>query len=374
MRPPLFARACAALTLLVTAAAAHAYGPAGHQIVGAVADERLANTPTAAKIATLLDGFTLEKASVIPDEIKGWDSKGPDDPKIFHYSSRPRIDAQLVDFWRANPPTHDRNSPIPSHHWFHYTDVPVATVHRYDDGKTGRTQWDVVHMIDYCIAVLHGDQPEDNERKITKPIAIILLTHYIGDVHQPLHVGAEYFSQAGQPADPDKGDAGVEDQGGNTIQLKHAPAAAARIGHPQSKLHGFWDNDAVMANLPDMPKTTEKEERKTKTDDARKELVTRFAKEEPKHWRFGPDVSLKNYGEACANFQMPIAREAHERLQFRNVRIEQKPGEDPLASGIAEEKHGPDGVEYYDWAAAVVREEMHVAGWRLADVLEKALQ
>jgi hypothetical protein len=27
-----------------------AYGPLGHQIVGAIADERLANTPTAAKV------------------------------------------------------------------------------------------------------------------------------------------------------------------------------------------------------------------------------------------------------------------------------------------------------------------------------------
>ncbi len=30
-----------------------AYGPLGHQIVGAIADERLANTPTAAKVDAL---------------------------------------------------------------------------------------------------------------------------------------------------------------------------------------------------------------------------------------------------------------------------------------------------------------------------------
>lgn len=102
--------------------------------------------------------------------------------------------------------------------------------------------------------------------------------------------------------------------------------------------------------------------------------VARFAKEEPQHWRFGADVQLKDYGEACASFQMPIARAAHERLQFRNVRIEQKPEEEPLAAGTAEEKPGVDHVSYYDWSAAVVRDEMHVAGWRLADLLEKALQ
>jgi hypothetical protein len=50
-----------------------AYGPLGHEIVGAIADERLANTPTAAKVDALLDGLKLEKAALLADEIKGWD-------------------------------------------------------------------------------------------------------------------------------------------------------------------------------------------------------------------------------------------------------------------------------------------------------------
>ncbi len=104
----------------VLAGPASAYGPIGHQIVGAVADERLANTPTGTEVQRLLAGLTLEKASVIPDEIKGWDNNGPDAPGIFHYTARPQIDAQLIDYWRANPPTRDRNSSTPSHHWFHY--------------------------------------------------------------------------------------------------------------------------------------------------------------------------------------------------------------------------------------------------------------
>ena len=72
--------------------AAHAYGPLGHEIVGAIADERLANTPTATKIRALLDGFTLEKAAVIADEIKGWDKNGVDGPRSFHYSAHRNIE------------------------------------------------------------------------------------------------------------------------------------------------------------------------------------------------------------------------------------------------------------------------------------------
>ena len=96
-----------------------AYAPLGHEIVGAIADERLANTPTATKIRALLNGMTLEKAAVIPDEIKGWDKKGAADPRSFHYTAYRKIDTQLRDFWRANQPTHDPNSAMPSHHWFH---------------------------------------------------------------------------------------------------------------------------------------------------------------------------------------------------------------------------------------------------------------
>src|SRR5215831_11066315 len=88
-----------------------AYGPLGHEIVGAIADERLANTPTAAKVYALLDGMRLEKAALIADEIKGWDKKGVDDPRSFHYTARRNIDKQLRDFWRANPPMHDPNGP-----------------------------------------------------------------------------------------------------------------------------------------------------------------------------------------------------------------------------------------------------------------------
>src|SRR2546423_4437120 len=89
-----------------------AYAPLGHQIVGAIADERLANTPTATKVYALLNGLTLEKAALIADEIKGWDKNGVDDPRSFHYSARRAIDRQLRDFWRANQPS-QRNLTMP---------------------------------------------------------------------------------------------------------------------------------------------------------------------------------------------------------------------------------------------------------------------
>ena len=42
-------------------------------------------------------------------------------------------------------------------------------------------------------------------------------------------------------------------------------------------------------------------------------------------------------------------------------------------AGDAREKNTPDRVGYADWSGKVVRDEMHKAGWRLADLLTQAL-
>ena len=363
----------AIIFFLFSASVASAYGPIGHQIVGAVADQRLAASESGRKVTRLLDGMTLEKVSVIADEIKGWDKKGADDPSIFHYSAHPRIDRQLRDFWGANQPTRDSNSPTPSHHWFHYTDVPIVDAATYGDGKVGRSKWDIVHMIPYCAAVLKGTEPEENARKITKPIAIILLAHYLGDIHQPLHVGADYFDAQGHAVNPDKAPGALEDEGGNTVILNLMAGSDPHSAKRAPKFHGFWDNDAVLANLPILPETMPKEERREKTDVARAALVRELVTTEPKAWRLRTEVQLKDYAEAWANEILPIAREAHDRLAFNSM-VPLQEEDRVVAAGSAEEKKPTTGLSYYDWSAKVVRDNLHKAGLRLADVLDQALR
>ena len=237
----------------------HGYAPLGHEIVGAIADERLANTPTAAKIRALIGNLSLEKAALLADTIKGWDKKGADSPKSFRVAS-PKIDRQLRDFWRANQSTYDIHSTAPSHHWFHYTDVPVMPAQNYGDGAAGRSKWDIVHMIPYCVEVLRGRRPEQNERKITKPVALILLAHYVADIHQPLHVGAQYFDAQGQVADPDKDRSALADEGGNTFTLELSDEPPRTRGVRKKKFHAFWDYDAVNALFPQMPVRVRKRE------------------------------------------------------------------------------------------------------------------
>ena len=357
---------------LLASPIAFAYGPVGHQIVGAIADEKLAKTPAAEKIAALLDGLTLEGVSTYPDEIRGWDKAGPDDPNTFHFSRHPKIDAALREYWHANPPTKDLNSPTPSHHWFHYTDVPVADAEKYGDGQAGRSKWDIVHMIPYCIGVLKGEVPEDNPRKITKTMAVILITHFVGDIHQPLHVGAEFFDKEGHPANPDKKPDLIEDQGGNTLTLNLTSGGTEATRH--AKFHYYWDSETVAANLPPMPDTLSKEEKRAKVDAAKKDLVNDLVAHEPKDWKLPSNIALKDYAEAWANEIMPIARDAHNRLEFREVAPKQMDDGSVAAVGFLDEKKSADGVSYYDWSARVVRQELAKAGWRLADVLEQALR
>ncbi|MEP7015251.1 MAG: S1/P1 nuclease [Verrucomicrobiota bacterium] len=351
----------------------HAYGTLGHEIVGAIADQRLANTETGRQLNALLGSLTLERASVMADLIKSWDKNGPDDPKSFHYSAWPQIDAQLRDFWKANPPTHDAKSATPSHHWFHYTDVPIMPAQKYGDGQAGRNKWDIVHMIPYCVDVLRGKVPEQNERKITKPIAIILLAHYLGDLHQPLHVGAAYFDAKGQMVDPAEDKSSLEDEGGNTFSIELNDEPPRTRGQHKKKFHGFWDNDTVNSLFPDVPEKLAKKERQTQIEPLEKKLIHEMATSEPKNWRLPPKIDIGNYAEAWADEIMPIAREAHARLEFRDVKPLQE--EDRVvASGEAVEKPVTGTIGYRTWATNVVRDELQKAGWRLADLLEKALK
>jgi hypothetical protein len=363
------------LTIFVAvrfAIAAQSYGPLGHEIVGAIADEKLANTPTATKIRALLDGLTLEKAAVIADEIKGWDKKGVDDPRSFHYSAHRNIDRQLRDFWRANPPTPGVSPGAPSHHWFHYTDVPVVPAQGYRDGYAGRSKWDVVHMIPFCVQVLQGRVPEQNERRITKSVALILLAHYAADIHQPLHVGTEYFDQQGRVVDPDKHRSALGDEGGNTFALELSDEPPRRRGIHKKKLHGFWDYDAVNPLFLQGPGTVRKSELQTLIEPHKRELVHEMATHEPNNWRMPPNVAVDSYAEMWADEILPIAREAYARLQFTDVHPQQE--EDRIvAAGEAVEKTNANQMNYRAWATGVVRQELHKAGWRLADLLERIL-
>jgi len=334
------------LTICLFAVNGYCYGPRGHQLVGAIADKRLAqNKPLATTIKQLLDGLTLEQAATLPDSIKSWDNchQRPSNRAV---TSKKRINAELRAFVNAN-----RCSSNPSHHEFHFTDVPVSGNEKYAPGEVGRSQFDIVHMISFCIRVLQGKEPETNNRAITKSVAVILLAHYLGDIHQPLHVGAEYFDAAGNPFEPTTANKGFADQGGNKLTLftlmKGKEVSAGQF-------HGYWDGQTVENAFGSA--TTSK-------------VAEQLAKKEPANWKLTGGV--ETWAEQLANEIMPVAREAHDRLAFKNIKA--TTGAKDITSGRVEEKKKSGGTFYAIWAGTTVKGEIHKAGWRLAALLEEVL-
>ncbi len=210
-------------TLLVGAAigaplSAGAWGNEGHQTVGAIADRLLAGKKAAAAVqALLLPGETLESVSIWADCAKGY--CGPLTP-------------EMKEFVNANP----------DHHDYHFTDLPFQ-FNLYQDDDVGTSERDVVRMVRQCIAVLRGDTSGSaNPHGLTPRHALLLLTHLVGDLHQPLHVGTAYINSHDEyvvPATKNEIDeAFIFATQGDNFLLKGSKA-----------LHGYWDTQAVKSAM-----------------------------------------------------------------------------------------------------------------------------
>lgn len=231
------------ISLVMTAVAAvpetgFAWGADGHQSVGAIADTLLSGTIAGAQVKALLGEQTLEKMSVWGDCVKGI---APE--KDFAYTSAGRYPecapfetangiAAMADYVRRNNtacnPAADEET---CHKQYHYADVALQHEH-YKTGYAGTSDHDIVHAIRAAALVLQGKQAPAPFSFKDKQEALALLTHYIGDIHQPLHVGSVFLDASGNLVNPD--DTGYDHSsntvGGNALQC------------PCGNLHSLWDD------------------------------------------------------------------------------------------------------------------------------------
>ena len=168
--------AALAVLLLTLPGSASAWGPTGHRVVGRIAEHHL--TPEAQRgVAALLGPDSLARVSTWPDDIRS-------DPA-----------------WEKATPWHfisiDDNETL-------------ATTAR-------DTKGDVVEAIQRFEKVLRDPQAGSQ----AKAEALKFLVHFIGDVHQPLHVGRR------------------ADRGGNLVVLLW-------FNEP-SNLHSIWDSGMIDA-------------------------------------------------------------------------------------------------------------------------------
>lgn len=215
-----------------------AWGADGHQTVGAIADSLLAGSKAGAQVKALLGDSTLEKMAVWGDCVKGI---APE--KDFAYTSAGRYPectpfetaagiAAMADYVKrnntnCNPGPNEENC----HKQYHYADVALQHDH-YKTGYVGTSDHDVVNAIRAAVLVLQ-DKPQPKPFNFKdKQEALTLLTHYIGDLHQPLHVGSVFLNADGKIINPDEGvyDHGSNTVGGNALQC------------PCGNFHSLWDD------------------------------------------------------------------------------------------------------------------------------------
>ena len=235
-----------ALSLVSAAfpAPAFAWGPDGHHTVGAIADKLIAGSNAAAEASAILGGLTLQQAAVWADC-----AKGVDPTKDYAYTSAgqypecaiyetPAGEAEMSDFVRRNDTNCARKPTEEScHKQYHYTDVAMQR-NRYAAGSTGTRDDDIVAVVAAATHVLNGEPAPLPFSIKDKREALLLLTHYVGDIHQPLHVGAIYLDAQGKPVDPDSTgyDPATDTRGGNQIII-----VSANVNYRGQNLHHTWD-------------------------------------------------------------------------------------------------------------------------------------
>lgn len=150
------------------------WGKTGHRVVGEIAEKHL-NRKAKKAINSLLDGHSLAFVGPFADEIKS-DRK------------------------------YDSFKP------WHYVNFPFGDQYEsYPKSENG----DIIQGISTCIEVLK----DDNSTKEEKSFYLKMLVHFIGDLHQPLHIGI------------------ADDKGGNDFQVRWFGKG--------TNLHAVWDSELL---------------------------------------------------------------------------------------------------------------------------------
>jgi hypothetical protein len=237
----------AAVILAMSIGQAFAWGADGHQVVGSIADQLL-NPRAKAEVNRIL-GFELRAAGPWADCVRSV-VKNSDGTFTYVRSNVPEFHIPCIPF--ETPEETRRMEGYAARNWnacvyqdgkkgcqdtYHFADVAVQH-NRYDRAFAGTSNHDIVSAINAAILVLK-DQPAPSPLSIRdKKEALFLLAHFLGDLHQPLHVGAVYLDANGQLLNPDQSgsvDPNTETAGGNFIFDQG------------KKLHSEWD--AIPADL-----------------------------------------------------------------------------------------------------------------------------
>jgi hypothetical protein len=188
--------------LFALAPATLAWDGTGHMIIAQVAYERL-NPNAKAKVQQLAAQLDLKGVPYNAVSLACW----PDDIKHAHTDVPHHGDYKnwhFIDLSCGNGPDLIHNP-------------PTQTI----------TDGDAVSALNRCLGVIKNHTPDPF---VTNEVmALSLLMHLVGDLHQPLHCNSHYY------ADPTAHHGKIHDAGGNAIIVTNL------MSTPWTNLHTYWD-------------------------------------------------------------------------------------------------------------------------------------
>jgi hypothetical protein len=227
--------------VLIVPSSALAWGHKGHELTGDVADSLIAGHRAATEVKSLL-GVTLAEAAKWPDCAKdvyrtaagkfAVQNNAQDKASCQAFQS-PAAQQEMIQYVTSNWNNCVYVPGKPCASAFHFTDIDERSHDDYNASYFGANSHDIVHALDMAINILvHPERPIPSpfhipgDARERQRIALFLVAHFVGDLHQPLHVGAVYLSSDGEFHAADEGSGTA---GGNSIVFG------------KQNLHSMWD-------------------------------------------------------------------------------------------------------------------------------------
>ena len=275
----------------------------GHEAIADIAAKQLQGTSTAARISSLLGNLTLSDIATCPDEVRSFEQRN---------TPLSTVCAQIFPSPpKGTAPWHFVNTPIKAAPF-----TPTAT-----DVAAACKNNCVTVKISSFLAVLKAAKPTDSKaQKLAELQALSFVVHFIGDIHQPLHV-AQRDNDAGGNAEHIKFFG--TDEGGTLV------------------LHTIWDRQIVSLIDSDPAKLAAD---------------------------LQPEISLAKSEQAGT----PVAWAIQSYLPARNAAYTGIPAA-PTDPAHKRDDVADLGQPYQDSAAPIVRMQIARAGVRLAAALRQAL-
>jgi hypothetical protein len=305
--------------LLAAACAAPAYpwGKEGHAALASVAGQNM-SADARAHVVKILGNDDLGSIASWMDELRS---------ATFHTGPL-AFDAEAQKFI----------ADFPNNGNWHYVDLPLGSKAYELDGPFSNPS-DVVHMAEEAISVLEGG----GDKRISKKVALYMLVHFVGDEHQPLHIGNGFYDIGADGAaklvtDPAAAKGLPNDKGGNAIFF--GPGR-------YDELHAYWDTALVT-------KVARSEEVPALAADLQKRIAA-----DGSAWKSSGDYH--HWPEAWATESLVAARTAYAGLVFGAVTPDPKGGFRKIEITLPE--------KYDDVCIPVAEQRLSQAAYHLAEIL-----